>query len=74
MEELQQISQHFLASGCDKLRFANPQRGIFGAVPGEILHVILLGWTTSSGLVAKLTTWQSGLEVRITVVFLSAYH
>jgi hypothetical protein len=30
--------------------------------------------TTSSGLVAKLTTWQSGLEVRITVVFLSAYH
>jgi hypothetical protein len=28
--------------------------------------------TTSSGLVAKLTTWQSGLEVRITVVFLSA--
>jgi hypothetical protein len=30
--------------------------------------------TTSSSLVAKLTTWQSGLEVRITVVFLSAYH
>ena len=34
----------------------------------------LLTETTSSGLVAKLTTWQSGLEVRITVVFLSAYH
>jgi hypothetical protein len=31
-------------------------------------------FTTSSGLVGKLTTWQSGLEVRITVVFLSAYH
>jgi hypothetical protein len=28
----------------------------------------------SSGLVAKLTTWQSGLEVQIMVVFLSAYY
>ena len=44
MRELQQMSQHFLANGCDNLRFADPQRGIFGAVPGEILHVILLGW------------------------------
>ena len=44
MTELQELSQHFLSNGCDNLRFANPQRGIFGAVPGEILHVILLGW------------------------------
>jgi hypothetical protein len=38
----------------------------------EVNMSSMLNLTTSSGLVAKLTTWQSGLEVRITVVFLSA--
>jgi hypothetical protein len=36
------MSQNWIA--CEKIRFVNPQRGIFGAVPGEALYVILLGW------------------------------
>lgn len=41
---LQQMSQHYLSNGFDRVRFGDPQRGIFGAVPGEILHLVLLGW------------------------------
>jgi hypothetical protein len=44
----------------------------FWSLSRRIKHVIYTSFTTSSGLVAKLTTWQSGLEVQITVVFLSA--
>ena len=44
------FSQSFLyRNGFDGVRFgyrpsAKPDRGIFGATPGEILHLVLLGW------------------------------
>jgi hypothetical protein len=44
LKGLQEISQHYLLNGFDGIRFGNPKRGIFGAVPGEILHLVLLGW------------------------------
>ena len=38
-------SQQFLINAFDSVRFgAHNNRGIFGACPGEILHLILLGW------------------------------
>jgi hypothetical protein len=45
-DALQQMSQHYLANGFDRVRFGDRKRGIFGAVPGEILHLVLLGWFT----------------------------
>ena len=42
---LQQMSQHYLSNGFDtRVRFRDSQRGIFGAVSGKILHLVLLGW------------------------------
>jgi hypothetical protein len=38
-------SQQYLINAFDSVRFgAHNNRGIFGACPGEILHLILLGW------------------------------
>ena len=38
-------SQQFLINAFDSVRFgAHNNRGIFGACPGEILHLVLLGW------------------------------
>ena len=45
-DALQEMSQHYLANGFDRVRFGDRKRGIFGAVPGEILHLVLLGWFT----------------------------
>jgi hypothetical protein len=55
---------------CDNTRMFFKQ--LLSLILEHIEHSICMQLTTSSGLVAKLTTWQSGLEVRITVVFLSA--
>ena len=42
---LQQKSQHMLVNAFDSVRFgAHSDCGIFGACPGEILHLVLLGW------------------------------
>jgi len=42
---LQAMSQNYLANGFDQVRFGqHNNRGIFGACPGEMLHVISLGW------------------------------
>jgi hypothetical protein len=39
------ISQQYLKNAFDDVRFGSHNtRGIFGACPGEILHLILLGW------------------------------
>jgi hypothetical protein len=43
--KLQDMSQRMLISGFDDLRFGlHSDCGIFGACPGEILHLVLLGW------------------------------
>jgi hypothetical protein len=42
---LKQKSQHMLVNAFDNVRFGtHSDRGIFGACPGEILHLVLLGW------------------------------
>ena len=42
---LQGISQNYLSNGFNKVRFGlHNDRGIFGACPGEILHLVSLGW------------------------------
>jgi hypothetical protein len=43
--ELQLLSQNYLKNGFAEVRFGlHNQRGIFGACPGEMLHLISLGW------------------------------
>ena len=43
--ELQLLSQTYLKNGFAHVRFGlHNQRGIFGACPGEMLHLISLGW------------------------------
>ena len=43
--ELQSLSQNYLKNGFAEVRFGlHNQRGIFGACPGEMLHLISLGW------------------------------
>ena len=43
--ELQLLSQNYLRNGFDEVRFGlHNKRGIFGACPGEMLHLISLGW------------------------------
>ncbi|KAI2511533.1 hypothetical protein MHU86_2787 [Fragilaria crotonensis] len=43
--ELQSMSQNHLKNGFEGVRFGmHNKRGIFGACPGEMLHLILLGW------------------------------
>ena len=46
MEQLKAISQHYLRSGFRDVEFGSShnKRGIFGACPGETLHLVLLGW------------------------------
>lgn len=42
---MQSQSQHILKSAFDNVRFgSHNKRGIFGACPGEILHLVLIGW------------------------------
>ena len=42
---LKLLSQNYLKNGFDDVRFGqHNQRGIFGACPGEMLHLISLGW------------------------------
>ena len=42
---LKELSQSYLHSGFSKARFGSQNyRGIFGACPGEMLHLVLLGW------------------------------
>lgn len=44
-EQLQLLSQNYLKSGFADIRFGlHNNRGIFGACPGEMLHLISLGW------------------------------
>ena len=44
-EMLKSLSQNYLKNGFDKVRFGlHNNRGIFGACPGEMLHLISLGW------------------------------
>ncbi|KAI2511185.1 hypothetical protein MHU86_3150 [Fragilaria crotonensis] len=43
--QLKMLSQNYLKNGFDEVRFGqHNQRGIFGACPGEMLHLISLGW------------------------------
>ena len=45
LEGLKSISQHYLHNGFTGVRFGlHNDRGIFGACPGEMLHLISLGW------------------------------
>ncbi len=45
LEGLKSISQHYLHNGFTGVRFGmHNDRGIFGARPGEMLHLISLGW------------------------------
>lgn len=44
-EQLQLLSQNYLKNGFADVRFGlHNKRGIFGACPGEMLHLISLGW------------------------------
>ncbi|KAI2495582.1 hypothetical protein MHU86_18941 [Fragilaria crotonensis] len=54
-------SQQFLINAFDSVRFgAHNNRGIFGACPGEILHLVLLGWFKMSSILFQ-ANWK-GLE------------
>jgi hypothetical protein len=45
IDNLGLISQQYLKNAFDDVRFGSHNtRGIFGACPGEILHLVLLGW------------------------------
>ena len=45
VESLRALSQNYVVNGFNKVRFGQHNaRGIFGACPGEILHLITLGW------------------------------
>ena len=45
LEGLISISQHYLKNGFTGVRFGmHNDRGIFGTCPGEMLHLISLGW------------------------------
>jgi hypothetical protein len=45
LEGLKAISHHYLHNGFTGVRFGmHNDRGIFGACPGEMLHLISLGW------------------------------
>jgi hypothetical protein len=45
LKQLQLMSQNYLLSGFTDVRFGlHNNRGIFGACPGEMLHLISLGW------------------------------
>ncbi|KAI2494143.1 hypothetical protein MHU86_20375 [Fragilaria crotonensis] len=56
-------SQQFLINAFDSVRFgAHNNRGIFGACPGEILHLVLLGWFKMSSILFQ-ANWK-GLGIR----------
>jgi hypothetical protein len=39
------LSQNYLRNGFDEVHFGQyNRRGIFGACPGEMLHLVSLGW------------------------------
>ena len=45
LDELKSLSQNYLKNGFLSVRFGqHNKRGIFGACPGEMLHLISLGW------------------------------
>ena len=45
VDALHALSQNYINNGFNKVRFGQHNaRGIFGACPGEILHLITLGW------------------------------
>ena len=45
LNALQAMSQKYLHNAFDSVRFgAHNNRGIFGACPGEVLHMVSLGW------------------------------
>jgi hypothetical protein len=45
VDALRALSQNYINNGFNKVRFGQHNaRGIFGACPGEILHLITLGW------------------------------
>jgi hypothetical protein len=45
IDNLGLISQHYLKNAFDDVRFGSHNtRGIFGACPGDFLHLVLLGW------------------------------
>jgi hypothetical protein len=45
VDSLRALSQNYIKNGLNKVRFGQHNaRGIFGACPGEILHLITLGW------------------------------
>jgi len=45
LDGLKSLSQNYLKNGFDSVRFGlHNKRGIFGACPGEMLHLISLGW------------------------------
>jgi hypothetical protein len=47
LDELKSLLQNYLKNGFDSVRFGlHNKRGIFGACPGEMLHLIWLGWFT----------------------------
>jgi bisphosphoglycerate-dependent phosphoglycerate mutase len=44
-ETLKSVSQNYLKNGFDKVQFGQHNKhGIFGACPGEMLHLISLHW------------------------------
>jgi Plavaka transposase len=45
LHALKDMSQNYLCNGFNKVRFGlHNDRGIFGACPGEMLHLVSLGW------------------------------
>jgi hypothetical protein len=45
IQGLRAMSQNYLSNGFNKVRFSlHNDRGIFGACPGEMLHLVSLGW------------------------------
>jgi hypothetical protein len=45
LNRLKAMSQNYLVNGFDQARFGlHNNRGIFGACPGKMLHLISLGW------------------------------
>jgi hypothetical protein len=44
LDKLKSLSQNYLKNGFDSVQFGLHKSGIFGACPGKMLHLILLGW------------------------------
>jgi hypothetical protein len=51
LNALKDMSQNYLRNGFGRARFGfHNDRGIFGACPGEMLHLVLLGWFKYCGI------------------------